>query len=327
MKTTSEKKRCLLITPLSFYSYSSYLKDSLTQHGYDVTIANDEYPANSFGKILGKLKLPLLLYFTRKKFEKDFIGDQHYDIIMIIKGRGMSPSLLKKLKTVSPKIIAYTFDSFKYHSAPKKWYKYADNFYTFDYADAEKNGLDIIELFSSMADNTSEKKIAYNISAIARNHSGRLRFIDDVFKALNVQKTFVYIYEQNIFTFIPNFLKNPLLYIKYKRNIFFKPIQYKDYSRILEESDFVIDYAHPSQSGITIRCFEALNAGTKIITNNPYTLRYNYFNESNIIVYDTKKNVADLRTKFEAIKDKPIVRHNRNINNFIQNMISKSLTS
>ena len=48
------KKTCLLIAPLSFYSYSEYIKDELTRVGYDVTISNDEYPANTIGENNGK---------------------------------------------------------------------------------------------------------------------------------------------------------------------------------------------------------------------------------------------------------------------------------
>ena len=67
------KRTCLLIAPLSFYSYSEYIKTELTRLGYKVTLSNDEYPANTIGKIMGKLKLPMLLWITKPRIKKNFL--------------------------------------------------------------------------------------------------------------------------------------------------------------------------------------------------------------------------------------------------------------
>ena len=141
-------KSCLLIAPLSFYSYSEYLRVELSSVGYNVTLSNDEYPANTIGKIMGKLKLPFLLWTTKQHLINRFLNDRKYDIAIIIKGRGMSSSLINEIKKSCSVVIGYTFDSFKYHPAPKKWMRDVDAFYTFDYRDAEKHNIEIIELFS-----------------------------------------------------------------------------------------------------------------------------------------------------------------------------------
>ena len=324
MKLTGEEKKCLLIAPLSFYSYSEYLKNSLTQHGYNVTLANDEYPANGIGKIMGKFRMRLLLYLTLKKFERTFISGKNYDLVMIIKGRGVSAELIKKLKQKSSKVIGYTFDSLKYHSAPKKWFRHVDQFYTFDYLDGEKNGLRVVELFSSMPINNARKICKYQISAIARNHSDRLKYIDNVLSTIKVEEKFVYIFEQNIFTFLRNFFNDPKLYLKYKKYISFKALSFEDYAKVLQESDFVIDFAHPSQSGITIRCFEALSIGTKIITNNPFVFRYKHFNDTNTIVFNEKSDPKLFKARFNNIQNRYADKHDRNINEFIGDLVSEA---
>ncbi|RPA70369.1 hypothetical protein EF405_03620 [Cyclobacteriaceae bacterium YHN15] len=322
MKKDNNSKNCLLIFPKSFYHYSEYFKKALNENGYKVTISNDEYPESTMGKIMGKLKIPRLLTLTLETIKKNFLDGKSYDVVVIIKGRGVSSQLIEEIRKVSPKVVGFSFDSFKYHSAPIKWFKFVDRFYTFDYRDSEKFGLPIIELFSSLAENKSEKKISYQVSAIVRNHSERLNYIDKVFSNLQIESKFIYIFEQNYFTFIQNFIKNPFLYLKYRKHISFKSLPYSEYMRVLRESDYTLDFAHPDQSGITIRCFEALDSQTKIITNNPYVSRYSYLNDSNTIIFDPKSNPAFLKEEFKRLEKIIPQKHSRTIDHFIKELIS-----
>ena len=322
MKNEKPQKTCLLIAPQSFYSYSEYIKKTLTLRGYKVTVTNDEYPENFIGKIMGKLRIPLLLHLTRKRIEQEFLQGKSYDLVLIIKGRGMSSKLIEQLKKVSTRVIGYTYDSFKYHNAPGKWFRYLDKFYTFDYRDSEQHNIPVIELFSSFPESFNSKKSTYEISVITRNHSDRLTYIDKVLSNLNVERSFIYIFEQNIFTFLQNFIKSPRLYFKYRKHISFKSLSYNEYTEVLQESNFTIDFAHPSQSGITIRCFEALSSGTKIITNNPFVSRNKYFNETNTIVYNDTSDAEILKKQFTSLEKHTPEKHNRTISHFIEDIIS-----
>lgn len=322
MIVNSLNKKCLLIVPRSFYSYSEHFQKALLSLGYDVTISNHEYPDSIIGKIMGKLHIPLLLSITNKVITQKFLNDVKYDVVLIIKGRGISVPLIKKFEQISPKVIGYTFDSFKYHRAPLKWLKYVSNFYTFDYRDAENHNLSIVELFSSMPENPEPKSFKYEISAIVRNHSGRLKYINKIFSNLPVENKFIYIFEQNIFTFIKNFIKNPFLYIKYNKYISFKSLPFIDYVEVMQKSNFTIDFAHPAQSGITIRCFEALSSQTKIITNNPFVTRYKHFNETNTIIFNNSSDPNILKDHYNKICNQKPVQFKRTIYNFINDLIS-----
>lgn len=316
-------KTCLLIAPLSFYSYSDYLKTELTNLGYDVVLSNDEYPANALGKIMGKLQIPFLLKTTKRKIYKTFLKEKKYDITIIIKGRGISSSLISEIKKVCPLVIGYTFDSLKYHPAPKKWFKKLDVFFTFDYRDAEMNNLEIIELFSSLPETFSKKNESYEISGIARNHSKRLQFIDLIVSSLPDSKNYIYIYEQNIVTFFQNFISNPRLYFKYWKFIHFTPLSYNKYIDILNNSNFVIDFAHPDQTGITIRCYEAQSCGTKIITNNSFVFKDQHFNIENTILLNGKNEVQTLLKEYHQLKNLKSEKYNRSISVFVKDLLEK----
>lgn len=314
-------KKCLLIIPRTFYSYVDHFQKEFSFLGYDVKVCNHEYPDSLIGKLMGKLQIPLLLLITKKVITKRYLKDEKYEFILIIKGRGMSVSLVQLLRQNSSKVIGYNFDSFKYHGAPLKWFKHVNKYYTFDYQNSETYKLDIVELFSNLPENHEPKSFKYDISAIMRNHSERLQYLDKIFSYIPVQNRFIFIYEMNIFTFIQNFIKNPILYIKYRRNISFKPLDYKNYTEVIQNSNFTLDYVYPSQSGISIRCFEALSAQTKIITNNPFVFRFEYFDLNNTIIYNTSSNPEIIRNQYEKIKNNLPKRYNRTISDFINDLI------
>jgi hypothetical protein len=87
------------------------------------------------------------------------------------------------------------------------------------------------------------------------------------------------------------------------------------------KSNFTVDYAHPSQSGITIRCFEALSTQTKIITNNTYVKRNSHFNDKNSIIFNDVGNSSTLKYHYERIFNTKIEKHQRTITDFINDLI------
>jgi hypothetical protein len=318
----SSLSNCLLISPKSFYSFSHYIKDELISLGYTVTLINEEFPEGMSGKILARLSQPLLSIITDRIITKRYLNGKTYDLVLIIKGRGMSKKMLRRLLQKSKKVIGYNFDSFDYNKASLKWYRYATRFFTFDYRDAERYCLPVVELFSSISKKNNTKTTQYTVSAILRNHSDRLNYVHHVLNTLRIKNHFIFIFEKNIFTFVFNFLRNPFLYLKYKKYISFKPLSYNDYIDVLQKSNFTIDYAHPKQSGITIRCFEALSTGTKIITNNSYVNRNGNFNESNTVIYNKDGDKEVFKKQFQNILKTKINIYNRTIKNFLMELLS-----
>jgi hypothetical protein len=69
----------------------------------------------------------------------------------------------------------------------------------------------------------------------------------------------------------------------------FTSLAVKDIVKLYEESLIVLDINHPNQKGLTMRVFEALGAGKKIITTNKEIQKYCFYNESNIFIIDRNK--------------------------------------
>lgn len=103
--------------------------------------------------------------------------------------------------------------------------------------------------------------------------------------------------------------------------IHFKTLSYDEYINVLNQSDFTIDYAHPKQTGITIRCFEAASCRTKIITNNSFVFNNSNFNLTNTIVFNQYTNMDDFRNNFKRVKNKLPKLYNRSIGDFMTELL------
>jgi hypothetical protein len=324
MTNINATKTCLLIIPKRFYSFEKIIGNALREKGYEVTVSNDEYPEGTLGKIMGKLQLPFLFNITYKTITENYLKGKTYDIALIFKGRGISEKLIEEIKKSVKYIAAYNWDSFKYNPGPLKWYKSVSKYFTFDYNDADKYNLPALELFTSTTTPVAqEKEIKYDLSYVVRNHSERLKYIDEVLNILKPENVFIYIYEMNMFTFAANFAKNPRLYMKLQKYIFKKPLSYKDYTDAIKYSRFTIDYAHSDQTGITMRCFESIKVGTRLITNNKYMQRSDCFNDLNTIIFNLGDDPAALLNSYNVSKKINSLAKNRDINDFIDEFLKK----
>jgi len=302
MTRSADAKSCLLILPRGFYSFAKLFGAALRELGYEVTEANEEYPENPVGKVMAKLDLHVARRITRRVVNQRFLAGRRYDLVVIIKGRGVGPRLVADLKRHADRVVGYHFDALAYDPATERWAEGIDRVSTFDYRDAEQKGWPLVELFSAEKPPETARPIEIGFSAIMRNHSNRLRYLDSVVQALGIQPddAFVYIYEQDVRSLVFNFLKQPGLYLRWRAHIHRTPLPYDDYRRVLATSDFTIDYAHPKQSGLTMRSFEALANGAKLITNNPNIRRSSHFDDAHAVVFDSEAENGKLAAEIAA---------------------------
>jgi hypothetical protein len=294
-------KRCLLVMPQDFYAFAKVIAEGLETLGYAVTPANDEYPANALGKLMGKCDLALIRWLTRRAINRRFLKGARWDLVVICKGRGIGPELAGDFKRHADRVIGYHFDALSYDPATARWVESVDRVTTFDPRDAETHGWPVVELFSSLPAPDPLPPLRYKVSAIVRNHSDRIAYIDRVMTALGIEDSFIFIYEKSRFGFFRKALLSPLLYWKWRSHISFTPLSYAVYVDALAASAFTLDYAHPKQTGVTIRCFEALATGVRIITNNPSTLMSAHFGADNAIVFGMDGDSATLQRAVASV--------------------------
>lgn len=316
-------KTCLLIIPRHFYSFEQLIREALEAKGYSVVVSNDEYPEGLIGKLLGKLQIPLIFPITYQTLKKRFLEGRSYDLVLIFKGRGISKRLIAELKRSARRVVGYNWDSFRLNRSPLKWYDAADKYFTFDYRDGDRWSLPIIELFSSAPTVIEKGPCSYQLSTVVRNHSRRIAYIDRVVSILRPESVFISIFEMNKITFLLNFVRSPRLYIKYWRNISFTPLPYSEYSKVMNSSEFTIDFAHDTQTGITMRCFEAINMKTKIITNNEYMVRSRCFSDGDYLVFRESDAPGVLLDQYQRCRGRPYESRPRSIADFVSELIAE----
>jgi len=322
--TPAAKRRCVLIAPLSFYSFARSLAEGLGQLGYEVELLNEEYPANSFGKVLGKLALPFLRRMTLKGLQRELAARKPYDLALIIKGRGLGPESIFYLRTVCRRIVAYNFDSFRFNPSPLDWKHLTDRFATFDIDDAAETGTPLVHLFSS-ADAPIKLERGYDISIIQRVHSDRLAYADKLLRALPAgTRSFVFLYESSPLTFALGLVRHPLLYLRLWKYISFKPLPYTEAMAALGDSRVTFDFAHPHQSGITVRCFEAQSLGVAVLTNNQAAATSSLFAPGSIALLPRQASpqaVSDLVRSLQARLPTP---RRRSLNDFLDDLLAEA---
>ncbi len=316
-------KKCLLITPLSFYNFHSAIVKEISSRGYFVDLMNDEYPETLFGQFLGNFFNFIVRRITIRRFSDYFSqGGKHYDLIIIFKGRGVSINLLDLLRANSDRVISYNWDSFGYFNGPLKWLNNVDSYKTFDFTDSANHNLNRVDLFSEyVVDDFPEKNI--DISCVMKNHSDRLVYLDKIYALLANDYIFkVFIYEKNVLTLVRNLLKHPVLIYKWRKHIHFKGLSTDEYFKFISASKFTIDFAHPSQTGVTVRCFQASACGTRVITNNEYVKKSSSLNRDNFFIYKLGEDTKALAYFVENnLFKRPLISY-RGIASFVDDLLS-----
>jgi hypothetical protein len=315
------RQPCLLVLPRGFYGFARIVADGLRTLGYEPEIANDEYPENLFGKVSAKLGAPWIRAWTLRRLTRDHLQGRHYALALVIKGRGIGEQAAAALRRHAARVVGYHFDAFRYDPGPARWRHAFERVCTFDPRDAREHGLPLVELFSAMPEQAPKSGRRWRLSAILRNHSQRLAYLDRVLEAVGHENVFVHIYEANRLTQAINFLRQPRLYLKHRRWISRTALPYAEYAAVLADSEFTLDYAHPAQTGITIRCVEALSVGTRIVTNNPSVAESPLFAGAEPVLAAPGSDFTTLKARLVAARSQPAPVRRRGVREFLHELL------
>lgn len=319
-------KRCLLISPLAFYTFHDTVRDALRARGYHVDLMNEEYPFNDFGKMIGKIgnrlgALWLSRWLTLREFRRRLDDEDPYDLIIIFRGRGLGRELLEYLRTRAGRIIGYNFDSFRVNPSPLDWRDLTDKFATFDVDEAKTYDAPLVHLFSGVAPDVAGLVPEYDLSVIMRLHSKRLAYLREVLNSLPDAKTFIFLYEPSYTTLIFGLLRKPRLYYHFRSLISLTPMSYRDAMLRMANSHVTLDFAHTLQTGITLRCFEARSLGVRILSNNRHILDCDLFNEDSVGFHELGDDRAALQATFARLRDRPAIAQWRNVQDFLDDLL------
>ena len=294
--------RILFISP-KFFGYEILIKESFTKLGYKVDWYPHIHSSSKIIKILYRIFKSLMQYYYYIFLLDNVDSNQDYAKIVIIKGEGVGERALRFLKSSFPDatLIFYNWDSFRNNCLSDLQLKMYDRIKSFDSADC-KLMKDVKHLPLFYCDEINKYSVTeheFLFFFVGTLHSDRYQKIKEIIQ--NSDKliaNFIYIYyPSRLLFYINKFLA------RFPKELSISEVKFEGLSRenviyYLSMSTCVIDFVHPSQSGLTIRSIEALGMRKKLITDNCAIVKYDFYNDSNIYVLGLSKgNIEEFLLK------------------------------
>lgn len=310
MEGNFQNKRILFLS-VKLFNYENIIADKLRSLGAIVDYY-DERPANS---IFAKGIIRLNREFYKKKiinYYNAILNDikyKKYDYFFLIKGEVVSQFFIDKIKELNPEMVTlyYTFDSFVNNPNGIKVLDSFERKFTFDCKDSEKYNISFRPLFFSddYRNVSVESCPKIDLLFIGTAHSDRYVISEALSNwcKTNNLKTVAFYYSPSRLVFLffkffdPSFKR-----FDYKK-ISFKSLNHNQIIDLYKKTKVILDINHPNQNGLTMRVFEALGSGKKLITTNSDIKRYPFYNTNNVFVIDRYNIVVE-----KSFFDKPFIK-------------------
>lgn len=253
--------------------FEKYVNTSIKEYGVDLLTWQDFIPPKSplFQKVFCGIKkikkLKMQGYF--EKYDK-IIVFEHTGIVVFL-------SLLANVKKNN--LVLWLWNSKEKNEIKYVWWlKNFSRIYTFDYHQAQKYNWGYNNQFFLWADYNFPTIAGSNRSALfVGKNKKRLHILTQIEKyLLNANYTCdfnIYLDERER---KDSFIKNEWV-IK-------EMLSYENVLRKIEKCSVIVDITKEGQFGLTLRVLEALFYKKKLITNNKYICRFDFYNPNNIFV-------------------------------------------
>lgn len=287
--------------------HTDFMSDSFPRYKY-------KNKAERVGNFLSKVFLNKNIkeVYYRKILEKRLaILKQNYDVIFIIRPDLLTNKELLTLKSKTPKLIAYYWDTMNFYPRKKKIIHLFDKVYSFDIQDCKKYNFEFLTNFYYHEPAPVEPdKTVFCISHIEKK---RYAFFNQMGKLLEEnQITFRFLTKQS-----KEKLQSP--YIEYLK----ESIPYHQMLELLNHYEVVLDIAKPHQHGLSFRIFESLGMNKKIMTNNRSVMEYDFYNPNNILVIDFDNLVIPtefFQTPYQLIEED--IKQKYHLRSFVKTVLS-----
>lgn len=312
-------KENLINKKILFFSVRTFnleveIKNKLEELGAIVTYYDERPANNNFIKGIIRLKRSLIqkridAYYIKILTE---ISKCKFNYLFVNRGEIIPIFFLEEFKKSQPKCkcIFYTWDSFSNHKHPINILPFFDRKFTFDSDDALKYNINFRPLFFldvyRNIKNPTTLKSKYNLLFLGTAHSDRYRISSAVINFCNQYdlNSFCYYYMHGkLVYFYKKFFDKSFKEFDYKK-LSFKSLNTQQILNLYENSDIILDVNHPGQKGLTMRTFESVGSGKKLITTNSEVKKYSFYNPNNIYIIDRNNihlEISFFKTEYKSI--------------------------
>jgi len=296
-------KKILLISP-TFYDYSNIIKNELECLGAEVFYFDERPSNNLFFKSALRFGFD---FFIKNKIYKYYsnlkLNCSNTDItdVFVINAEAISPNIMAMLRTRynDAKFTLYMWDSIKNKKRTPKILNFFDNKFSFDMNDCNKESGFVFEpLFYNKTYDSTNHMIKYDVSFVGSIHSDRLKVINTIREGNDLSCYFFLFSPSKLFSIL-KLISFKMLTLNGYAYISHHKIDSNSVSEILAKSKCIVDIHHPDQSGLTMRSYEVLGAGKKIITTNKNIKNHDIYNSNNVYIMDRES--IDIKSLQEFI--------------------------
>lgn len=298
------KKKMLLIAPVFFNYYKEIIKESELL-GYEVDYICDAPSNSNISKAIGRINKNFIKGATSKYFTNTVlpsISNKTYDYVLVVGGMtfAFSPDMVGKIKEMNHNalFVLYQWDSEKNLPYSTGIHKYFDRVFSFDLNDCSNNKMyTFLPLFYTRIyekiGNELMNDYKYDCSYVGTAHPQKYKDINTMSAALKniMPKQFIYHYMPSKLKYIYHKLLAPEFKNAKFSEFQSEKVPAEKVMQIFRDSKCVLDAPQARQTGLTIRTIECLGARRKLVTTNANINRYDFYNETNILVFDGDINM------------------------------------
>jgi hypothetical protein len=215
------------------------------------------------------------------------------DLVFVVNGQTLPGAFLDEVRRHSPQatFILYLWDALSNRGSIVPQLGRYDHVFGFDRTDAARYGFTYRPLFfTPVFDEASTEDERYDISFIGTAHTDRAPIVRAIDETLPPE----------IARFWYLFLQAPWVRRYYAaRSAAFRRVPAAMFhydsmpketiGRVFRQSRAILDIEHPLQRGLTMRTFETLGAGKKLITTNPHVRQEDFYDPVNVLVVDRSR--------------------------------------
>lgn len=304
------KKSVLFIGP-AFFGYEMSIKKAIEANGYHVDFFDERTSNHSVLKAVFRIKKSLLNTVIARYYKNvlDQIKNKKYDYFLLIKGEVVPAWFIIEFQKINPaaKLIYYTYDSINNNNKNSVYIlKHFDACYSFDFEDVKKypelklKHLFYTDEFVSKGKQAGKK---YSISFVGTLHSNRYKIIKTLFG--NFENTYTFYFSPaKWFFYLDKKLKKDHKEIKWT-DVSFDKLSKQQVADIFKASASVLDIQRFGQTGLTMRTFEVLAAGSILITTNAHVKDADFYDPDRIVLLSdmqSEQEILVIKQKIEANK-------------------------
>jgi hypothetical protein len=330
MNTEILKRKKILYLTVPFFEYTHFIEMEMKSLGAEVdtvVLYNKSFINRSLIRLHKKLLDLKHDRYLSKAISAIIRNHKSYNYVFIQYPHLLGVKYLEILKSHYNRsvFIHYAWDP-EYIDSYSKFYNFFDKNFTFDRNDAMHFNHIYHPLFYTHHFENGYRLRNKNNAKYDAAFIGKVSFYEERYEWIN--EMIAYFRKNNLSFYLflltthKKYFKSFLKGNKWK-NVFFQPLSLNKIAEIYSMTNVVIDQKKPHQYGLTMRTFEVLGTGSKLVTSNRSIANEPFYSAESILItdYDTN-NIPIEFFRSKSVRNELLTRYR--IDNWLLSIFNKA---